>query len=338
MNKPNPAVRRRLCAAFLLLPFAAGCGGKKNPLRREGVFFGTAVKILIPADSPAAQEAVGAIFAAFAAAHRRFHAWRGGETGDLNAAIAAGRLPARVSPPLQKMLRLAADCADASEGLFNPAMGNIVAKWGFHADAPGEGFLSPPPESFVREAAADMPTLAGMKIGGGKLISIHPRARLDFGAIAKGAALDEARGILAAHGIYDALLNIGGNILAVGNNGARLWRIALAAAFDGGIVNLRGGEAIATSGDSQRFFIHKQKRYHHLIDPRTARPAAQVKTAAAISGDAANAGALSDAAATALALVADSESARRIAANFRLRAAANTPPPVFFGDFSARLI
>jgi len=63
-----------------------------------------------------------------------------------------------------------------------------------------------------------------------------------------------------------------------------------------GSVDLRDGESISTSGDYQHFFMYKGKRYHHILDPATGRPARGVESATIIAPS----GILSDAWSTAL--------------------------------------
>ena len=94
-------------------------------------------------------------------------------------------------------------------------------------------------------------------------------------------ALDEAREILRSHQIHNALINIGGNILALGNNGGSPWRIELRPATTQpslGVIILKDGEAVATSGGGERRFIYQGKvitiswtgaaeNRHHLPPP-----------------------------------------------------------------------
>ena len=100
----------------------------------------------------------------------------------------------------------------------------------------------------------------------------QPRVKLDLGGYAKGYALDRAAEILKSQGIHNALINIGGNVLALGTHGTRPWRVGIQHPRKPGplaTLELRDGEAIGTSGDYQRYFELDGKRYCHLIDPRT---------------------------------------------------------------------
>ncbi len=160
------------------------------------------------------------------------------------------------------------------------------------------------------------PSLMG-GVGGGKiLIAAHPNMQLDFGGIAKGAALDAAADILRAREITNALVDIGGNILALGENNGRPWRAGISKG--GGEVfakiNLRSGEAIATSGGGERFFVYEGRKYHHILHPKTGMPAKNASLAVVVSNDSKNPGALSDSCATAL-VVANKKETKTILQN-----------------------
>jgi thiamine biosynthesis lipoprotein len=298
----------------------AGCAGPPSVVR-ETEIFGTRVKITVNGLPEARAAAVIAeVFTYFGSIHRRFHAWREGELLAVNRAIATQNLPFTLSEPMAVMLVQAADYSERSSGLFNPAAGRLFALWGFHSDKPP---TAPPPPSSVKQYLANAPSMAAVNIQAQQLRIAHPLTQFDFGALAKGVALDAARDMLHHHGVRDALINIGGNILAMGANNGRPWRVRIQPATDAGAVgtiNLADGEAIATSGGGERFFIHDGRRYHHVIDPRSGMPAKRNRVATVISAHQQHAGAISDAAATAL-LIANDEEAAVLLRRFKIKAA-----------------
>ena len=96
---------------------------------------------------------------------------------------------------------------------------------------------------------------------------------LDLGAIAKGYALDRAIKVLQGRGVKEALINVGGDVRVMGE---RVWKIGLQHPRKEkevlAVIRLKD-QAIATSGDYQRYFIEEGKRYHHIINPKTGYPA-----------------------------------------------------------------
>lgn len=100
-----------------------------------------------------------------------------------------------------------------------------------------------------------------------------PQQALDLGGIAKGYAADEVRRILREHEVEDALINLGGTVIAMGT--PRVIGIQdpqKATGIPMGKV-LVSDRALVTSGSYERFFDLDGVRYHHIIDPRTGFPA-----------------------------------------------------------------
>jgi thiamine biosynthesis lipoprotein len=138
-----------------------------------------------------------------------------------------------------------------------------------------------------------------LSLQGDAVTSANPAVQLDFGGYAKGYALDRAAELLRADGITNALINVGGNIMALGDHAGRPWHIGLDSPRGKGFVatlDLKDGEAIGTSGDYRRYYEIDGKRYAHIIDPRTGYPVPGVQSVTVLVSRRAGAGALSDAA------------------------------------------
>ena len=105
-----------------------------------------------------------------------------------------------------------------------------------------------------------------------------PGQLLDLGGIAKGFAADEVKRILLENGIQSAMINLGGNVMAIGNRpDGQMWQIGIQnpLAPSGQYLGILSAtdKTIVTSGSNERFFIKDGIRYHHIFDPRTGRPA-----------------------------------------------------------------
>lgn len=259
---------------MLLLPLLlAGCARRDEIFRQESFVFGTRVEVSIQGeDTGKAEAAAQAVLLRFDELHRKLHAWQPSDLERLNAAFASGaRAP--VDPELAALLQDARAYALQSDELFNPAIGNLIRLWGFHADLPQSAV---PDDEKIRAQVKAAPSMREVHVENGEAWSTNPAVRIDLGGYAKGYALDEAAGILKQHGIRNALVNIGGNVLALGAHGGRPWKVGLQHPRKPGILatlELHDGEAIGTSGDYQRYFEAGGRRYCHLIDPRTGRPA-----------------------------------------------------------------
>lgn len=242
-------------------------------VQQQAYVFGTLVEVSVyGAPEAQAQRALTAVLARFDTLHRSLHAWQPSELSRLNTALAQGQR-APVSPELAAMLHDAQALSTQSGDLFNPAIGGLIALWGFHSDAPQPRV---PDAAAIARRVKDAPRMRDLHIEQNAVWSDNPTVQLDLGGYAKGVALDEAVRILKAQGIHNALVNIGGNVIALGTHGKRPWRVGIQHPRQAGTLatlDLRDGEAIGTSGDYQRYFEVSGQRYSHLIDPRTGRPA-----------------------------------------------------------------
>jgi thiamine biosynthesis lipoprotein len=272
-----------------------GCGSGGKDYQRKAYAFGTLVEITVTGvPDEQAKDAVDRVFREFDRLHAEWHPWQPGPMEDINAALARGET-VPITTELSKALSLARKYADRSDNFFNPAIGNLVRLWGFHAEDFAEQLPDP---AAIKAQVAAAPTMRDLKIGKDTLSSSNPQVRIDLGGFAKGYALDVAEGILRQHGIRYALINIGGNILAMGKHGDRPWVVGVQNPRGKGIIaryELGDGEAIGTSGDYQRYFFLDGKRYFHIIDPFTGYPADGTQAVTVVAkGD--SPGSLSDAA------------------------------------------
>lgn len=177
---------------------------------------------------------------------------------------------------LVEVLLLALETAEASDGAFDPTVNPLMRAWGFRGGTP-----SIPSETAISNAMATVGwrriTLSSVE-NDSVLVSAGG-AELDFGAIAKGYAVDFAYERLVENGFTDFLINLGGNIRVSGSPepGRTDWNIAVRDPSGRHPPSplprpLRSGEAVATSGSYERFVEIDGHRYSHIIDPRTGIP------------------------------------------------------------------
>lgn len=259
--------------------------------------FGTLVEVSIyTADEALAREAADTVRADLEYMHRAWHPWERGALGRTNQLLAMGGWFS-VNPSVLPLLELSRELERLSDGLFNPAMGELIALWGFHGDErTGE---PPPDEARIREVLARGPSMDHIEIDGIRARATRPGIRLDPGGFAKGYGVDRAMERLIDMGIEHAIINAGGDLRAIGRPGDRPWRIGIRHPDGESVIaslELGGDESVYTSGDYERFFEFDGMRYHHILDPRTGRPARDTRSVTVLHDD----GALADAAATAL--------------------------------------
>jgi thiamine biosynthesis lipoprotein len=224
--------------------------------------------------------------------------WRiDGELAVWNAACSKGAKTMPVSPDLLAALSGARRWAERTEGLFDPAIGPLVAAWGLQT-----GGRVPTDEEI--ENARALSSWRQFEIDRTKG-TVHCLARgvaLDLGGYGKGFALDEAARVLREHGIDSALFNFGGQVLVLdAPPGEPGWIVEIAHPEDrllpvAELVVARA--SVSTSSNTER---------GHVLDPRTGRPATWRAAVTVVTRSAADADALS----TAL-LVAGREGARSV--------------------------
>lgn len=167
-------------------------------------------------------------------------------------------LPADMLAVLRAGLRI----ASLSNGAFDPAIGRLVARWGF---GPGPG--GPAPSAPWQAIELD-----------GDRARRMADVALDFSGIAKGFAVDAVAALLKQHGLGHFLVEIGGELVGAGvKPDLQPWWIDVEPPTDLTVPVLRVAlcnRAIATSGDYRRYRIEGDRRMSHSIDPRTATPIA----------------------------------------------------------------
>ncbi len=178
--------------------------------------------------------------------------------------------PTPVSDDLWRVLGRAQQLAESTGGAFDVTVGPYVRLWR-RARRSGE---FPPPERLAeaRHAVGYKHLELDEKRRTAELLV--PGMRLDLGGIAAGYAADEAMAALAAEGVSIALVDISGDVLAGdAPPGQQGWKIGIApaTAADGPpsrYLSLCRASA-TTSGDAFQHVMIDDKRYSHIVDPRT---------------------------------------------------------------------
>lgn len=279
---------------LLALLCLTACG--RTPLQEQQAYvFGTRVEVIVVSDDPEqGRQAIAAVLREFDRLHRAYHAWQPSELTALNEAIAAGK-SYTVTPELAALVGEAQQLSRQGDYLFDPGIGQLIGLWGFQAD---EFKAELPAPAAIKAWLAKKPSIADISIRDNTISSRNRNVALDFGGYLKGVALDRAAAILRAQGINNALINIGGNVMALGSKEGKKWRVGIQHPRQPGplaTIALEDGEAIGTSGDYQRFFEVDGKRYAHLLDPRSGYPADHTEAVTVLIPAGPKAGTLSDA-------------------------------------------
>jgi thiamine biosynthesis lipoprotein len=276
----------------------AACSPGSAPRIEELHVFGSITRIELRGASDAqADAALAEASALLNQFEREWHAWEPSDLTRINAAFAAGE-PAEAPPSVLALVARAKPLAEATDGLLDPAIGGLVAAWGFHTSS--FPVHSPAPsDRALAEWRAATPRLADVSVEGNRLSSRNPRVQLDFGAIAEGAAAEAVIAVLQRQGIRHALVNLGGDVVALGDGDGRAWQVGIRDPFGGvlGGVTLADGEGLFSTGNYNKFRESASgARWGHILDPRTGFPARGAAAAVVLHPDPI----LADAGATAL--------------------------------------
>jgi thiamine biosynthesis lipoprotein len=288
---------------LLSLSLLSACSPKTDAVRSELLVFGTLVQISVypepgPAGQARAERALDDVKRTFEQFHHEWHAWeKGGIVSKINQAI-AHRQPIEVADSVRDFILKSQQLAQQSDYLFDPGIGQLIALWGFH----GEHWQGPPPsEEQIRSWLQRRPSIADVYFDERVLHSRNADVQLDFGGNAKGLALDIAIDTLRQNGIRNAAVNIGGDLRIIGRKpNDQAWSVGIqnpknpAEAI--AKLTLSGDLSVVTSGTYQRYFDWQGKRYSHILNPNSGRPAGELASVTVVHADATTA----DAAATAL--------------------------------------
>lgn len=199
-----------------------------------------------------------------------------------------------LGPETSHVIRAALEWAELSDGAFDPTLESLTRAWdpGYRSRPPSRSELRVPAarsggwRALASISADPWPSVPD----GGETYLRNEDNGLDLGGIAKGYAVDAAARVLREHGVFSGLVNVGGDLMAMGEapDGSP-WRVGVRDPADPRNV-VRSLEVtdrgVATSGDYLRFFDHGGVRYHHILDPETRAPArGRVRTITVVADD-----------------------------------------------------
>jgi len=275
-NRSFPTRRHFLSlgiGAFVVgtLPLAARRRGKL--VRRTLPIMGTLGEIaVVHRDERYAQEAMDAAFGELKGVETLLTRYRrDSDIGKVN--LGAFGSPQPVSPETAQVLAESLRWAEASDGAFDPCLARAMGLWDL-------GNRTLPPDVLEVGRYAGRGLFKALEIGrfaGERVVLFHEEDMgVDLGGIGKGYGVDRAVDVLRSWGIQDGLVNVGGDLYALGvSEDGDDWSVGVRSPDDPGRLATTlhmSDRGVATSGDYQQYFEHQGRRYHHLLDPRTGAP------------------------------------------------------------------
>ena len=313
---------------------AAACGRGPVEYGATRKAMGTAVFArAIAADEETARRAVEAAFDAVARAERVASFYdAASELAALNRS--GGEGPLEVSEELYGLVALARETAAATDGYFDPTVAPLVEAYGI------KGGAARWPDDEELAAVMERVGYRGLVLGRENRTAAfaRPGMVLDLSGIAKGWAVDRAAAAMAAAGAQAGIVEAGGEVVCFGGGPRRgeAWKVGVQDPDGDGLYATfeLGAGACATSGGYEQRFEADGRKFSHLFDPRTGRPAEGAAAVTVVAGTCAEA----DAWATALAVMPAGETGRLVkrgggVACLILRRSGGTLEPAIYGEF-----
>jgi FAD:protein FMN transferase len=275
-----------------LVALLSSCRGAVNSVSRP--LMGTMVTVTFIGNPEKAPATCDAVFGEIARIEALMSPDRtGSDVNGLN--HGGGTSPVAVSRETYELIRRSVEISAETGGSFDITFAPLAPLWNYK----NKNFTPPSPGA----VAALLPLVGSYKI---KLYPdrvavsfVVPGMKIGLGAIAKGYAVGKGIDALRKQGADAGIVEAGGDLQVLGTRYGKPWVTGLRDPRRDAILltlELEDGDAIATSGDYERFVMRKGVRYHHILDPHTGYPASGFCSVSVVSKSAA----LSDAYATAI--------------------------------------
>lgn len=177
---------------------------------------------------------------------------------------------AEIAPETAEVLAYGQEISQATGGALELTIAPLVDCWGWYDGATAM------PDSDALSQALSLVDGGGLTLNDNQASLSRSGMAVDLGGIAKGYTASHVAQMLSERGVSSALINLGGNVQALGTKpDGSDWVIGIADASDPAayLAALSVSDcAVVTSGDYQRYFEEDGRRYHHILDPKTGYP------------------------------------------------------------------
>ncbi|MDC7290113.1 FAD:protein FMN transferase [Blautia schinkii] len=176
-----------------------------------------------------------------------------------------------ISEPLAELLSTGLSYSRESQGAFDIAIAPLTSLWDFTSEKP----VVPGKEQIEKAVAAC--SYEDAVVQGTRITLGSADTAFDLGAIAKGYIADKMKEFLEAKGVKSAIINLGGNVLCIGEKpGKKAFHIGIQKPFADrnetiATMDIRG-KSVVSSGIYERYFEKDGEIYHHILDPRSGYP------------------------------------------------------------------
>lgn len=262
---------KRTCfsVAAVLLSFLilTGCSGKDASITKNGTYFDTVIQIeLYDTD---AEDELDHCFEICEKYENLFS--RTKEGSDVYRINHARGESVSVSNETARLIQTGLHYSEISDGAFDITIAPLSILWDFKNN---DGTI--PSQEDIDEVKSHV-GYENVELNGTTVTLKDPEAAIDLGALAKGYIADRIKRYLTSQGIESGVINLGGNVLTIGNKpDGEPYNIGIQKPFSKKnevITSVKtSGGSIVSSGNYERYFEKDGKIYHHILDPKTGYP------------------------------------------------------------------
>ncbi|MGI6011021.1 MAG: FAD:protein FMN transferase [Ruminococcus sp.] len=248
----------------------SGCRSKEaeEAFTKEGFYFDTVIQIMAYGEKK--EEAVSRCFELCDEIEHTFSRTR--EDSELYQVNHRTKNRVQVSEDLAYVVQEGLKFYQLSEGRFDITIAPVTSLWDFKSDDP-----QVPDEELIKKAAEKVDG-SKVHVEGNTLVFDSSETMLDLGALVKGYAADKLKECLEEYGIQSAMINLGGNVMTLGNKpDGTAWSVGIQKPFAQRNEVITTVEAedcsVVSSGVYERYFEQDGVLYYHILDASTGYPA-----------------------------------------------------------------
>ncbi len=252
---------------FLLsFGFLAGCGTSPEKISKSGFYFDTVITVTLydKEYEPHLEDC----FKLADTYEQYFSATR--KDSDVSKINTAGGKPVQVHEETMELIQKGLYYSQVSGGGFDITVGNLTSLWDFSLENPAV-----PKDSDIQNALASI-DYRNVEVSGNTVSLKNPQTHIDLGGIAKGYIADKMKEYLIEQGVTEGIINLGGNVLCLGEKTDGAYRIGVQKPFEPEGTALFAlnvaDKTVVTSGVYERYFTLKDKLYHHILNPASGYP------------------------------------------------------------------
>lgn len=263
------------CILLLTIFLLTGCTRYTEPIQRTSLFFDTYITITIY-DAGADEKLLDACEELAAYYEECFSPTM--EGSDLYKINHSGGQPVDVHPETAELIEDAKRYCALTDGQIDITIEPVSRLWDFSSQALSQDIGHTLPDAEMLDEALSHVDYNNVKIEQNTVTLLDPNTQISLGFIAKGYIADAMKRYLTDQGVQSALINLGGNILAIGNKGSsnQAFNVGIQKPFDDTGTPLMtlglSDKSLVSSGLYERYFEYDGKLYHHILNPKTGYP------------------------------------------------------------------